>query len=118
MALSQMNVRIDERIRVEGNLALESIGLTPARTVRDVWSFAARNRNNPAKLRRAFRFLEQPETVADEVNPRLKAAQAAWRVADEAFADLGIAIEDAVPIPLDELKEQVYRERWEERGLL
>lgn len=37
---------------------------------------------------------------------------------DEELAKLGISIEDAEPIPLAELKDQAYRERWEERGLL
>ena len=118
MALSQMNVRIDEQVRIQGNQALESVGLTPARTVRDVWGFAARNRNNPARLKRAFRFLEEAERDAEAPQARLQAVKEGWRLADEGLASLGISASDVESIPLDELKEQAYRERWEAKGLL
>lgn len=118
MALSQMNVRIDEEVRIQGNRALKSAGLTPARTVRDVWGFAARNRNNPARLKRVFRFLEEAEGDAAASQSRLQAVKSGWRMADEGLASLGISTADVEPLPLDELKEQAYRERWEAKGLL
>lgn len=118
MALSQMNIRIDNQVRIEGNLALESVGLTPARAVRGLWDFAARNRNNPARIQRTLRFLEQQEAEDDETSVRARAIEDGWRLADEGLASLGLSPERARPIPLDELKEQAYRERWEAKGLL
>lgn len=118
MALSQMNVRIDEQVRIQGNQALESVGLTPARTVRDLWGFASRNRNNPVRLKRVLRFLEEAERDAEAPQSRLQAVENGWSMADEGLAALGISVADVEPIPLDELKEQAYRERWEAKGLL
>ncbi len=118
MALSQMNVRIDDRVRVEGNLALESAGFTPAKAVRGLWGFAARNRNNPERIERALRFLDGASENVDEREERARAIRKGWQLADEGLEALGISLSDAVPIPLDELKEQAYRERWEAKGLL
>lgn len=115
MALSQMNVRIDDQVRIEGNLALESIGLTPARTVRGLWEFAARNRNNPARMRSALRFLEEQDA---EKEARVRIIQEGWSIADEGLAAMGLSLADANLGDPHELKEQAMRERWEARGLL
>ena len=118
MALSQMNVRIDNEVRVAGNLALENAGFTPARAVRGLWQFAARNRNNPERIRRELRFLgEVPEGV-DEREERARAIREGWSLVDEGLAALGLSLDGVRPLPFDELKEQAYRERWEAKGLL
>lgn len=118
MALSQMNIRIDDRVRIEGNGALESVGLTPARAVRGLWGFAARNRGNPARIRQALRFLDEPDGADAERIARARAIEEGWSTADEGIAALGVSVGSAKAIPLAELKEQAYRERWEARGLL
>ena len=118
MALSQMNVRIDDRVRVEGNLALESAGLTPAKAVRGLWGFAARNRRNPARIKQALRFLDEGADGRDEREERARAIREGWSLADEGLAALGIRADCITPISTAELKERAYRERWEAKGLL
>lgn len=118
MVMSQMNVRIDNEMRVAGNLALESAGFTPARAVRGLWKFAASNRSNPERIRRELRFLGDVPEGDNEREERARAIREGWLLADEGLATLGLSLDGVRPLSLDELKEQAYRERWEAKGLL
>lgn len=126
--MTQMNVRIDDALRIEGNLALESIGRSPSRTVRDVWAFAASCRDNPQKLKRALHFLDDNAASSDQ-REKLYSVQAIWSAMDASGALPAISPADATPLPADDtpilpadenpapyaaLKEQAYRERFPE----
>lgn len=119
--MTQMNVRIDDALRIEGNLALESIGRSPSRTVREVWAFAASCRDNPQKLKRALHFLDDNAASSDQ-REKLNSVQAIWSAMDASGALPAISPADDTPIlPADEnpapyaaLKEQAYRERFPE----
>lgn len=113
MAMTQMNVRIDDALRVEGNLALRQVGRSPSRTVRDVWAFAARCRDNPQKLERALRFLDD-DPLSSEQKEKLDAVQAAWAAMADGAKALGITSDDSASTPYEELKERAYRERFTE----
>ena len=117
MAMTQMNVRIDEQLRIEGNAALESIGISPAQMVRAVWSYAARNKNNPLKLKYDLNFLED-KTPSDEVQRKLDLLAEGQKIVADFYKEVGITPGEIDPLPYDELKELAYRERWESRGLL
>lgn len=118
MALSQMNIRIDDKVRAEGNRALANIGFTPARIIRGLWGFAAQNQNNPARMRSALRFIEDQNVEADEKETRARTIEEGWHIAEKGLASLGVLQVSAAPVDLRELKEQAMRERWEARGLL
>lgn len=117
MAMTQMNVRIDEQLRIEGNAALESIGISPAQMVRAVWSYAARNKNNPLKLEHDLKFLED-KTPSEEVQRKLDLLAEGQKIVADFYKEMGITPGEIGPLPYDELKELAYRERWESRGLL
>lgn len=118
MAMTQMNVRIDEQLRIEGNAALESIGISPAQMVRAVWSYAARNKNNPLKLEHDLKFLEEDKPLSEEVQRKLDLIAEGQRIVADFYKEMGITPGEIDPLPYDELKELAYRERWEDRGLL
>lgn len=118
MTMSQMNVRIDEELRKEGTLALESIGFSPSHIVRDIWSYAARNRNNPLKLKQALRFLNDTQETDSEQTGCPSSVETGWNIVSEGLADLGLSLSTIKPLTNDELKERAYREHWEEKGLL
>lgn len=113
MAMTQMNVRIDDALRVEGNLALKQVGRSPSRTVRDVWAFAARCRDNPQKLERALRFLDD-DPLSPTQKEKLDAVQGTWAAMAEGAKALGIVSTDTAPAPYEELKDRAYRERFAE----
>lgn len=118
MAMSQMNVRIDEDLREEGNLALESIGLLPSHIVRDLWSYAAKHRNNPLKLKKDLQFLQNAQQTSVDQPKRLSKIEKGWNIASEGLADFGVSLGSIEPLADDEFKERAYREHWEEKGLL
>lgn len=118
MAMTQMNVRIDEQLRLEGNAAFESIGLSPAHVVRAMWAFAARNKNNPLKLKHDLKFLEEDKPLSEEVQRKLSLIAEGQRIVADFYKEMGITPGEIDPLPYDELKELAYRERWESRGLL
>lgn len=118
MTMSQMNVRIDEDLRKEGNLALEGIGFSPSRIVRDIWSYAARHRDNPLKLKQALQFLDEDQNPSSKRTDCSSKVKLGWDIVSNGLADLDISLSNAEPLPYDELKERAYREHWEEKGLL
>lgn len=118
MAMTQMNVRIDEQLRLEGNAALESIGFSPAQAVRALWAFAARNANNPVKLEHDLKFLEREEALSEEAQRKLKTFHEGQKIIEEFMAQNGLSFGDVEPISDKELKELAYSELWESKGLL
>ena len=50
MPLAQMNVRIDEELKREGDAAFAKLGLTPSQAARSVWRLAASYADAPEKL--------------------------------------------------------------------
>lgn len=118
MALSQMNIRIDEDVRIEGNLALESIGLTPSQAVRNMWGFAAANRSNPEKLRRTLKALEKPSSPDAERKQRRRLIEEGWRIVPDGLAAMGVVLPPCDDTPYAELKDRAYRNYWTEKGVL
>lgn len=119
MPTSQMNVRIDDDIRIEGNLALEEVGWTPSHAARALWGYAARNRQHPRKLREMVDLLEGP-AESKKKNPQpSEAVLRAARIYDEFCDKVGIDPLKPREVPsYEQLKEEAFLERWQERGLL
>lgn len=114
MPTSQMNVRIDDDIRIAGNEAFESIGWTPSQAAREVWAYAARNRRNPRKLREMRRLLEDAPAA-----PRPSKAMEGASMVEEFRVKMGLEPQQLEEqLSYAELKELAMRERLEERGLL
>lgn len=117
--MSQMNVRIDEQLRVEGNRAFEEVGWSPSQAMRALWGYAARNRYNPRKLREIVDFLGEPVGRKEEQPQLSEAVLRGSRIYDEFCEKLGL--ERSKPrevLSYEELKEEAFLERWRERGLL
>ena len=118
MAMTQMNVRIDEQLRLEGNAAFESIGLSPAHVVRAMWAFAARNKNNPLKLKHDLKFLEEDEPPSEEVQRKLDLIAEGQKIVEDFYKEVGITPTSTDNTPYKELKERAYLEHWKEKGLI
>lgn len=118
MAMTQMNVRIDEQLRIEGNAALESVGISPAQMVRAVWSYAARNKNNPLKLKHDLKFLEEDKAPSEEVQRRLDLIAEGQKIVEDFYREMGITPSGTDDTPYEVLKEQAYLEHWREKGLI
>ncbi|WP_302963993.1 type II toxin-antitoxin system RelB/DinJ family antitoxin [uncultured Adlercreutzia sp.] len=115
MPTGQMNVRIDDDVRIAGNEAFESIGWTPSQAAREVWAYAARNRRNPRKLREMRRLLEEAP-----VRSGMSKAEEAARIVSEGLASMGIDIKRCAPSGLSdkELYHEAMMERMRARGLM
>lgn len=116
MPTGQMNVRIDDDIRIAGNEAFESIGWTPSQAAREVWAYAARNRRNPRKLKELQRFLEEDAPP----RPSISKVEEGMRIVPEGLAKMGIDIKKCRPSSLSdkELYHEAIVERMQGRGLL
>lgn len=118
MTMTQMNIRIDDDVRMQGNLALKQIGLTPSRAIRNLWAFAAQHKNEPAKLKHDLAFLDEDRNSDDERRQRIAKAQEGSLIVRNGLAALGVTVPTIDTTPYEELKERAYREYWEEKGLL
>ena len=70
MATVQMNVRIDDGFKAEGDAAFRSIGYSPTDAVRELWGFARRNRGNLGTLADLMRSLRDPADLKAEQDTR------------------------------------------------
>lgn len=115
MASGQINVRVAESLRVQGNLALEEAGWSPSRAIRAVWQFAAQHKGNPAELRRELEKLEgSPQHSPSE---KLSLVEEGRSIVEKGMAELGISISpELANLPYDELREMAYGEMLEEMG--
>lgn len=115
MAMGQMNVRIDEDLRVRGNLALQAAGYTPSQAVRELWEFAARNRFEPEAVRSGFGQLAETAddaTTEGAVDFDFPLGEG-WRIVDEGLRALGVSSAPGEAEPsYEELRQIAYEERW------
>lgn len=118
MTAGQMNVRIDEELRIAGTDALENIGFSPSRIIRAIWTFAANNKNNPLKLEHAFAFLENNGDFDFERKKHLELVREGSQIMERARAELEVPASNMSSLPYEKLKERAYREHWKEKGYL
>ncbi|WP_295997743.1 type II toxin-antitoxin system RelB/DinJ family antitoxin [uncultured Adlercreutzia sp.] len=117
--MSQMNVRMNEKLRIEGNLALEEVGWSPSQATRALWGFAARNRRNPNKLREMQRFLEGASELEGERPQPSEAVLRGPQIIREFREKYGLPDSDPNDAPsYEELREEALYERYRERDLL
>ena len=84
MAAVQMNTRIDEKLKAEGDAAFAEFGYSPSEAVRLMWGFAARNRLNRRKIAEVIQQLKDP----CEVDAERKAKEQLQREAEEWAASI------------------------------
>lgn len=112
MASGQINVRVAESLRVQGNLALEEAGWSPSRTIRAVWQFAAQHKGNPAELRRELERLEGG--LQESSSDKLSLIEEGRGIVEKGMAELGFsASPELANLPYDELREMAYGEMLE-----
>ncbi len=114
MATSQINVRIDEDLRVQGNLALKAAGYAPSQAIRTLWEFAERHRFEPEVIRKKLTELEKPEEEEQEQQEDHPIYEG-WRIVEDGLRALGIKSRPAdLHLSNEELRELAFRDRWGE----
>lgn len=77
MAAVQMNTRIDEALKADGDAAFAEFGYSPSEAVRLLWGFAARNRGDRRKMADMIRQLKSPrEAEAEQATEDQRQAEA------------------------------------------
>lgn len=107
-ATTQMNIRIPQGLKKAGDEALAQIGLTPTLAVRALWEKAAQRGEN---LQEIVQLLTPTKTS----EPESTTLQDGWSITQRFLAQYGQASQ-ATPTD-DELLEDYWLERLEERGL-
>lgn len=112
MAMSQMNVRIDEKLRTDGNLALASIGWSPSRAIRAIWEYAAAHRESPAVLIDTLEQLESSGEETSAINERLALANEGAALVQNALRSWGLRPSpELAAMSYDELRDLAYDEK-------
>lgn len=117
--MSQMNVRIDEQLRAEGNRAFEEVGWSPSQATRALWGYAARNRRNPRKLKEMQSLLEDRPSSAGEQPRPSEAVLRGPQIIRDFRKKHGLPEPDPNDMAsYEELRQEALYERYRERGLL
>lgn len=118
MTTGQMNVRINEQLRIDGTAAFESIGFSPSRIIRALWSFAAKNKDNPVKLERSLAFLDEGVSPDDELQRKLRLVEEGSDILGKGASRLGLSTASTKDLSFKELRELSSQKYWKEKGLL
>ena len=122
--LTQMNTRIDRKLKERGDAALARAGFTPSQAVRALWKFAAEH--EPKEIEALLRGEEGPdEAESQDAASKLQEIEAFWAKCDEIVDGLqnrrvvaGFSpLDDSNSLSDDELKEREWLERLEEREI-
>ena len=124
MAAVQMNVRLDDALKREGDEVFSDAGFTSTEVVRAVWGFARRNRHNRRAVVDLMRSLRDPQEVEREQAAREKRIAEAedWlergsRIIRDYYAQFGIDYDSLPPLThedYDRLLEEAYAEKYPE----
>ncbi len=120
MATTQMNVRIDERAKAEGDAVFERLGYTPTQVVRVIWGCAASLKDNPAAVEKLLREAEQAidPSPDEEQQRRARAAEDGLAIFSSVLEKMGI---DARSLPAHDSDDWIEQARYEhavEKGWL
>lgn len=55
-----------------------------------MWAFAARNKNNPLKLERDLKFLEEDKPLGEEVQRKLDLIAEGQKIVQDFYREMGI----------------------------
>ena len=64
MASVQMNVRIPEDIKREGDIGIKNAGYTPSEVCNMIWDFCARHNHNKEKIHNTLKSFEQKRKIS------------------------------------------------------
>ena len=108
---TQMNVRIDEQVKLLGDEVFAGLGFTPSQVVRRVWEFAAAHREAPDIVLAALGGTCAGSDMREEL---LHASSACERFREQ----FGLPAPDRLEeIDYRALREEAYYERMAERGI-
>ena len=111
----QMNTRIEQSLKREGDAALSLIGLNPSQAVRALWRKAARRGED---LQQVAQLLEADGAQSAQGGEAQAALAAGWELMDDFVASRGWTMRESDALAGDdELLEEFWEERLGERGL-
>ena len=117
MTTAQMNVRIDDKLKAEGDAVFSSLGLNPSEVVRAVWSYAAAHKSAPAIVTEALNS-GSDNARAIEAIYRETLARNAHSIVSDFRAQAGLpSTESTKELDYRAMREAGWTERLSERGL-
>lgn len=117
--LSQMNIRLDGKLKTAGDAVLAEAGTNPTQLIRALWQKIAHGTADLHQVERVLGLRAQDETSSEDAATKLAAARRGRRLFAEGLTELGMDPALAVP-PSDESDRDQYAEalidRMQERG--
>lgn len=111
---SQMNIRINDNLKVAGDSALAEIGYAPSEAIRALWSIAARRGESLERVEALLN--ENTENV--NASKRAEALRSSWNAIDNGLRSLGLENVHMNSEDDSELLEDALYHHAEERGWL
>lgn len=116
MATSQMNVRIDDALKAQGDAVFAELGLNPSEVVRAVWTYAAQHGDAPAVVTEALQTGADRSAEIEERH-RLALVQQGHELVSSFRARMGMqAVERTEELDYRALREEAWEERLAEQG--
>lgn len=117
--LTQMNTRIDRKLKERGDAALARAGFTPSQAVRALWKFAVRHEYEPEAIEQAL-SLEQSQDIEndDEIIAKLQDLESVQKACSKLLENIkqqtGVTSLPLETLSYKELRDLAYEDRIEE----
>lgn len=120
MSTTQMNLRIDARVKERGDAALARVGYSPSQVVRTVWEFAAAHIHDSRAVKDFLgqAGMQQDSDKRSRVEAKMAALEGALALQVQLEESTGLRHSaEFLDVPDRQLRGEALFERWEERGL-
>lgn len=116
--MTQMNTRIDDALKRQGDAVFAKIGLSPSEVVRSVWEYAARHAEAPAAVMAAL-SANAREALPAEASFRAALAESSSNLVSKYRESIGAPTPDKLDtIDYRIAREEAWNEKLQERALV
>lgn len=113
---TQANVRINQQLKHDGDAALAAAGFTSSKAIRTLYQFAAEHADQPELIAQRLKNLSETGRTKEQERREcgLAAIERGKGIFTEALHHLDIANPDPniANMPIDQLKEQAFAEKY------
>lgn len=111
---SQVNVRISQALKDEGDAAFAAAGITPSEAIRMLYEFAAEHKQRPQAIRKALSPAEEDPHRLEEQRVKAERFSDAQQIVPNFLSKRGIARPhpEIIDMPYKRLRELSYAEKY------
>lgn len=107
-ATAQVNVKLDQKVKTNGDTALAEVGLTSSEAVRRLWIGVSKRGETRASLLRELERASRTDEESAAINEKIRAIETGATIVEDAMAKLGLSVSSLRPLTDEEVDALKY----------